>query len=112
MAVFSHSRYSYAKSLFDPNGVAYLGEPEPFRYRAEKDNIFHTVQDGDTLWGLAGLYFTGVPRPCGLWWLIGWYQPNPIIDPTLRLQAGSTMIIPSMRVVRLYVFNPERRELS
>ncbi len=112
MAVYSNSRYSYSKTMFDPDGVAFLGEAEPFRYSAQPDNTFHTVQEGDTLWGLAGLYFTGVPRPSGLWWLIGWFQPQPIVDPTLRLKAGSTMVIPSMRLVRMYVFNPERRDLT
>jgi hypothetical protein len=32
-----------------------------------------------------------------------------VIDPTLALVAGTTVVIPSARLVRLRVFSPERR---
>jgi len=103
------SRYQYCWELFDEAGVPYLTEPEPFAYRDERDNRVHTVAEGETLWGLAHFAFAGYPRPCGLWWVIGQYQPTPIVDPTVALAAGSQLFIPSERVVRLMLFNPARR---
>lgn len=105
------SRYQYCYELFDDDGVPYLTEPEPFEYRDEPDNRVYTAVDGDTLWGLAHFAFAGYPRPCGMWWIIGQYQPTPIIDPTIAITAGTKIYIPSERVVRLMLFNPERRRL-
>jgi len=107
--MFPFSRYQYCTELEDDDGNRYLDEREPFRYQELADNRLHTVKDGDTLWGLAHLYFAGFPRPCGLWWLIAEFQPEPIVDPTLRLQAGALMVIPSLRTVRMSVFNAQRR---
>jgi hypothetical protein len=93
----------------DDNGNLYLDEREPLRFRDEPDNRFHTVKDGDTLWGLADLNFSKYKRPAGLWWIIAEFQPTPIVDPTIRLKAGSTIVIPSERLVSTRVFNEENR---
>lgn len=107
--MFPFSRYQYCKELEDADGNRYLDEREPFRYRDSSDNRYHLVKDGDTLWGLAHLYFQGFPRPCGLWWLLAEYQPSPVVDPTIRLQQGDVIIVPSLRMVRMSVFSSDRR---
>jgi len=107
--MFPFSRYQYCKEIEDDDGNRYLDEPEPYRFVDAADNRYHTVKDGDTLWGLAHLYFAGFPRACGLWWVIADFQPTPIVDPTLRLQAGDVLVIPSLRRVRMAVFSAERR---
>lgn len=109
MAIFPESRYRYNRSYTDATGSPYLDEREPFRYRAQADNIHHISQEGDTWWGLAQRYYSGFERASGLWWVICEYQPQPIVDPTLTIPAGSTVVIPSARLVRLDVFSDARR---
>jgi hypothetical protein len=56
-------------------------EREPFRFRAFPDNRQHVVQQGKTLFSLAGRYFAPLPRASGLWWVIADFQPDPVHDP-------------------------------
>jgi hypothetical protein len=107
--MFPESRYRFCTVLTDAAGRQYLDEREPFRYVDEPDNVIHVARAADTWWGLAHRYFPGFSRACGLWWLLCEFQPTPVIDPTLALVAGTTVVIPSARLVRLRVFSPERR---
>jgi hypothetical protein len=107
--MFAWSRYRYCTQYTDSDGKLFIDEREPFRYREETDNRFHRARLGDTWWGLAHIYFQGIPRPCGLWWLLCEYQPDPVIDPTIVIPENKMVIIPSMRVLRMMVFTPERR---
>jgi hypothetical protein len=110
--MFKLSRYRYS-TQFTEDGISYIDEREPFRYREDSGNRFHRVKSGDTWWGLAHLYFSGFERPAGLWWLICEYQPVPIIDPTIALDVqpgiGALVIIPSMSMIRDRVFNTSQR---
>ncbi|MCZ2110357.1 MAG: hypothetical protein LC118_12450 [Dehalococcoidia bacterium] len=54
---------------------------------------------GDTLEGLAGRYFAPLPRACGFWWVLADFQPDPIVDPTLELDVGRRLVVPSLRVL-------------
>ena len=103
------SRYQYCQEMLDANGLPYLTEPEPLPYADEPDNSPHLVVEGETLPGLAPFAFAGYPRMCGLWWAIGHYQPQPIVDPTIVLKAGTILFVPSQRVARLRLFSPTRR---
>ena len=103
------SRYRYCHAYADAAGVMYLDEREPFAFRREADNRLHLVIAGDTWWGLAYRYFQGIDRPEGLWWLLCEFQPTPILDPTLRLAAGTLVVIPSLRLVRMEVFSEAER---
>lgn len=95
------------------DGVLRLAEREPFRFRDLPDTIRHVVREGDTIFNLAARFFVDVsPRPAGLWWVIADFQPQPIVDPTLRLEPGSVIVIPSARTVIETVFNELRREES
>jgi hypothetical protein len=121
MAVFFPSRHLFTEEVYitvpetETSDVAGLEvrvrtDREPFRFRPFVDNIVHTVRDGETLWTLAALYFQGFVRPSGLWWIIADYQPDPIFDPTIRLTKGTTLFIPSMRVVNELIFSDTRIE--
>lgn len=103
------SRYSFSLGVFDDQKRLYLTDYEPFRFQPFPDNQQHIVQQGDTLFTLAGRYFAPFPRPAGLWWIIADFQPDPILDPTLTLDVGRTLIIPAVRVVTEEIFAEERR---
>ena len=104
------SRYAFSAAVLDDAGRLFLTEREPFRFRAFPDTRQHVVQEGDTLFALAGRYFAPLPRPSGLWWVIADFQPDPIHDPTLSLELGRVTIIPSVRVVTEELFSEARRE--
>jgi len=93
------SRHSFTTGVRDGADLLHLTEREPYRFRSHTDNRVHTVVQGDTLWGLAGRYFAPLPRACGFWWAIADYQPDPIVDPTLVLEPGRRLVIPSLRVL-------------
>ena len=104
------SRFSFSAAVLDDAGRLFLTEREPFRFRSFPDNRQHVVQQGDTLFSLAGRYFAPLPRPSGLWWVIADFQPEPIHDPTLALDLGRVVFIPSVRVITEEVFAEARRQ--
>ena len=104
------SRYGFALGVRDEDGMLALTDREPYRYRAHADNRTHLVVQGDTLWALAGRYFAPLPRPAGLWWVIADFQPDPIHDPTLALEVGRVLVVPSLRTVTEEVFSEKRRQ--
>lgn len=109
MPVYPWSRYRYSYEYEDDDGKGYLADYEPFGYVDESDNRFHVARDGDTWWGLAHIYFQGISRMSGLWWAIVDFQPEAVIDPTVAIPAGKTIVIPSERLLRTKLFSPDRR---
>ncbi len=103
------SRFTFSDGLLDENDVLFLTDEEPFEYEDLDDNREHDVGAGDSLFSLAGRYFRSFPRPAGLWWVIGHFQPEPIHDPTLRLKQGTVLIIPSELTVTTRVLSEARR---
>lgn len=104
----TQSRYAYAPRFVDGRGNVRLMARVPFRYRAFDDTVTHTVNEGDSLFTLAGHYYAPMPRACGYWWAIADFQPEPIIDGTLALPLGSQIYVPSARVlVTLILADPE-----
>ena len=103
------SRYGFCLGVLDAHSRRMLTEREPYAYRPFPDNRAHRVVDGDTLFNLAGRYFAPLPRACGYWWAIADFQPDPIIDPTLALAAGQTIVIPATRVLTDVILAESRR---
>ena len=81
-------------------------------YRELEDTRVHVVVQGDTLFDLAGRYFSPLPRACGYWWAIADFQPDVIVDPTLELELGRRMHIPSLRVLTDVILAGPRRSVA
>jgi hypothetical protein len=112
MPLFERSRFTFCVPWFDDLGRLYLDDRAPYRYRAFADNTVHLVQEGDTIWSIAGQHFRPAPRAAGLWWAIADFQPNPIHDPTIALVPGSVLVLPSLRTVLEEVLGEARRSES
>jgi hypothetical protein len=93
------SRYGFSLGVRDDVGLLQLTDREPYRFRAHADNRVHMAVQGDTFWDLAGRYFAPLPRACGYWWAVADFQPDPVVDPTLVLEPGRRVFIPSLRVL-------------
>jgi len=104
------SRFAFCTAFLDDEERLVLSEREPFRFRAFPDNRQHIVQQGETLFSLAGRYFAPLARASGLWWVVAGFQPDPIHDPTLALELGRALVIPSLRVLTEEIFAEARRE--
>src|SRR5690606_15657042 len=89
----------FSLGVHDEDGVLRLTERGPYRFRPHADNRLHTAVQGDTFWDLAGRYFSPLPRACGYWWAIADFQPDPVVDPTLALDPGRRIFVPSLRVL-------------
>jgi len=105
----SGSRFGFCLGVLDEQDRRFLTEREPYRYRVFADNRLHRVVEGETLFDLAGRYFAPLPRACGFWWAIADFQPDPILDPTLSLEEGTTVVIPSTRVLTDVILAERRR---
>ncbi len=105
------SRYSFSFAQEDSLGRLLLSRRDAIRFERREDNRNHLVNEGDTLFNLASRFFKGfTTRPAGLWWIISDFQPTPIHDPTIRLSAGSVIVIPSVRYVIEVVLDEGRIE--
>jgi hypothetical protein len=104
------SRYTFCSATLDDEGRLFLLDREPYRFQSFADNRQHVVQQGETLFSLAGRYFAPLPRPAGLWWVIADFQPDPISDATLQLDLGRVLFVPSVRVVTEEIFSETRRQ--
>ena len=103
------SRHFFCKGVYDENGWLFLTAREPYRFKEHPDTRIHKVVEGDTLFSLAGRYFAPLPRACGFWWVIADFQKSPIIDPTVKLEIGSQIHVPSLRVLNEIILSPIRR---
>lgn len=107
-----YSRHELTTAIANSSGTRLLTDRVPFRYTERVDNFRHTVAASDSLFTLAGRYYKGfTKRPSGFWWVIADFQPDPILDPTLVLDEGRIIFIPSERTLREEILNPKRRIL-
>ncbi len=107
MSVFVNSEYTFSTlyTEFDTGDIM-LTDPNPIGFIAFEDNIPHTVAEGDTLWGLADTYFPHYDRACGLWKAIADF--NSIYDPSLDLEVGTVLYVPSERTLSDTFFSNDR----
>lgn len=104
------SRYLFCQGLTDENGNLFLTDREPFLFVERSDNRHHVVTEGDTLFSLAHRYFSPLERPAKFYWVIADFQPDPIIDASLKLEIGKSLVVPSLRCLVEEIFNESRRD--
>jgi len=109
MSVSASSRYAFCEEIVEDDGKIGLSRRVPFRFRARADNRRHTVREGETLFSISADYFSQMPRPAGFWWAIADYQEEPITDPTLALEAGRVLWIPSSALLSTVILGERRR---
>lgn len=112
MAPRTGSRHSFTLGVLDEQDRRFLSEREPYRFREHTDTRVHVVAQGDTLASLAGRYFAPLPRACGFWWVLADFQPDPIVDPTLELDLGRSIFVPSLRVLTDVILSEQRRRFD
>jgi hypothetical protein len=106
-----YSRHTFTSAVLDDEERLYLTTREPYRYLAFQDNLQHVVRQGESLETIANRYYQGfTDNPSRLWWVLADFQPEPIIDPTLELEPGSIIVVPSVRTLVEEVFSELRRE--
>lgn len=103
------SRYTFCEAVPGEDGRLELTEREPYGFFPHPDNRTHVVVQGDTLFALAGRYFTPLPRACGFWWVLADYQPEPIVDATIPPALGRALSICSLRVLTDVILGESRR---
>ena len=109
MITSPQSRYRNAPAYQDAEGRWYLAPRRRMLFRDLPDTRMHPVTAGDTLWGLADRYFQPLEDAALLYWAIGDFQPTPIADATLALEAGTRLYVPSVRAVREHLATNGRR---
>lgn len=107
------SRFRFCQPVLLDDGTIMATDREPFPYVDLADNRLHVVKDGDNLWMLAAKFFateaSGGVEGALLWWVIADFQPDPIVDPTIRLATGRVLYIPSVRTLHELIFSEARR---
>jgi hypothetical protein len=103
------SRHTFTIGGYDAANRLLLTDAKPFAFKPYADNIQHTVKEGDTLFTIAGLHFAPKERACGFWKIIADYQPIPIHDPTLKLEVGRVLFVPSLRTLEEEILSEKRR---
>jgi hypothetical protein len=107
-----YSRHQFCVAFTDPvTSKLVLSDREPYRFAPFADNVQHQVIEGDTLSRLAARYFAPLADAAQLWWIIADFQPEPIFDPTLALEVGQTIVLPSVQTVLTEIFDEARRDL-
>ena len=107
-----YSRFQFTSGLTDAASKLFLSDRVPYTFQNFSDNRQYVATANDSLFTIAARFFQGFARPAGLWWVIADFQPDPILDPTLLLDPGRVLIIPSIRTVQEEIFSERRRALS
>ncbi len=96
------SRFRLCSGVTDEDGDLILTDPEPFATPLADDRAV-TWTEGDTLHHLA---YRTLGR-AEWWWVIA--DRNGMHDPTVRIEAGAVLMVPSRRAVTEEILTERRR---
>lgn len=105
------SRWSFSLALTDDGREErlFLDARPRFWFESRDDNRIHTVRRGETLHSIATDEFAGYPgvgRPALWWWILADY--NDIVDPSVVLDSGREIWVPSQSKVQDWFGDPDR----
>lgn len=104
----SSSRYRFSTLERDTAQRVFLGPRPHFGFRELADTIEYVCSEGDSLLAIAAATYRGTARAEQYWWAIADFQPEPIRDITIPLEAGRRLFIPSRRVLQEQILVPGR----
>lgn len=107
---YSETRFS--SGIVDDDGDLILTDPEPYLYRRLADNEEYVFGAGDTVERLA---YSRYGRAELAWVILNFQrdangQPAPIFDPTVKIEPGTVLVLPSQRTVFEEILNESRRK--
>ncbi|MBK6845555.1 MAG: hypothetical protein IPG88_25275 [Gemmatimonadetes bacterium] len=111
MAPRTGSAHSFALGVRRAR-AAVLTEREPTAFASTRTRASTSSHRGDMLFDLAGRYFAPLRWACGFWWVLADFQPDPIVDPTLELEVGRRLFVPSLRVLTDVILSEQRRRVE
>jgi hypothetical protein len=81
--------------------------PERVDYEDDDDIIIHIVADGERLYDIAQFHYgTARNNPWDMWEVIAQFQPEPILDPSVILETGREIYIPSSEFIEEVAYGP------
>ena len=99
-------RYLFCIETTDANGNLILSKRVPYRYKELGDNIIHTSLEGESIQDIAQIFYGklyGQRESRNMFWIICDFQPQPILDCTLTMEAGQKIIVPSPTTVDVFI---------
>lgn len=94
------SRYNLADLYKDSSNRSYTSLRGRVFFDDVEGTVPHVVEDGDTLWSLADRYYGGlIDDDVNYWWVIADFQPEPINDPTIKLEKGQIILVPPLELI-------------
>jgi hypothetical protein len=103
--IFTGSTYRHARAIQFDDGRIIFRLPERIPFEDRDDSILHISNGRERLWDLAQLYYGSEVRDAiDLWEVIAQFQPEPIQDPSIPLQAGLSVLIPSLEYIEDVAF--------
>ena len=104
------SLFRFCQAYTAPNGRMYLTDIQPFTYEELTDTTTHVVIGEQRIEDVAAIHYQVYgEEACLLAQVLALFQPEPLLDPTVPLVAGSTVFVPSLRVIEERVFSEDRR---
>lgn len=92
------------------DGLTYLLDREPFRFVNRSDTRRVMANGGDTWQSLAAQHLRSIDNAEELWWVLADFQPEPVIDPTEAIEAGTIIFVPNEEFILSEIFADARRD--
>jgi hypothetical protein len=104
------SVYRFCQAYVAPDGRKYLTDIQPFPFEEVEDTQEHIVVGQQRIEDVAAIHYQVYGEEAYLLWhVLAAFQPEPVLDPTVPLAAGSKVFVPSLRFIEERVFAEERR---
>lgn len=109
--LWNFSAYQLSYETYDSKARLFTTEYEPYPYEDLPDNMEHTVMEGETWDDIANAYWSPIFQAGALWRFIADFQPTPVIDPFLKLQANTVVVVPSRNTLYTKILDLDRRRI-